>query len=184
MSVRLQSESAYGLHETLPDHSSLTRIRQRWGADRFRRIFQQTVRACVAGRIATGEVVHVDASLIRADVSWESLVSRHVDAVAEANCDEAGAGAQRDGKQTGRFKKVCITDPDASMATTARNHRLEPSYKQHAVVDDIRGVVLDVEVTTGEINEGQIILDRLDATAETTGQAVMTATADAGYSYA
>src|SRR3954463_14764957 len=27
----------YGLHEVLPDHSSLTRIRQRWGAERFRR---------------------------------------------------------------------------------------------------------------------------------------------------
>ena len=40
----------YGLHETLPDHSSLTRIRQRWGANRFRRIFQQTVRACMAAR--------------------------------------------------------------------------------------------------------------------------------------
>lgn len=176
--------AGYGLHETLPDHSSLTRIRQRWGADRFQRIFQQTVRACVAARIATGEVVHVDASLIRADVSWESLASRHVDAVAEANSGEADAGVQRGGKQTGRFKKVCITDPDASMATTARNRRLEPSYKQHAVVDDVRGVVLDVEVTTGEINEGQLIVDRLDATAATTGQAVTTATADAGYSYA
>src|SRR5687768_13564658 len=27
----------YGLHETLPDHSSLTRVRQRWGAERFGR---------------------------------------------------------------------------------------------------------------------------------------------------
>src|SRR3954452_3033993 len=26
----------YGRHETLPDHSSLTRIRQRWGAERFK----------------------------------------------------------------------------------------------------------------------------------------------------
>src|SRR3954464_11882674 len=68
----------YGLHEALPDHSSLTCIRQRWGAERFRRIFQRTVKACVAAKIATGEVVHVDASLIRADVSWESLVERHV----------------------------------------------------------------------------------------------------------
>lgn len=55
----------YGLHEPLPDHSSLTRIRQRWGADRFRRVFERTVQACVAARIATGEVVHIDASLIR-----------------------------------------------------------------------------------------------------------------------
>ena len=49
----------YGLHETLPDHSSLTRIRQRWGAERFRRIFERTVRACVDAKIAKGEVVHI-----------------------------------------------------------------------------------------------------------------------------
>lgn len=173
--------AGYGLHETLPDHSTLTRIRQRWGADRFWRIFQQTVRACVTARIATGEVVHVDASLIRADVSWESLAQQHVEAMATANVDDT---AQRDSRETGRYKKVCVTDPDASMATTARNRRLEPSYKQHAVVDDVRGVVLDVEVTTGETNEGQVILERLDTAAGTTGRVIDTATADAGYSYA
>jgi transposase len=175
--------AGYGLHEALPDHSTLTRIRSRWGAERFRHIFQRTVQACVAAGIARGEIVHVDASLIRADVSWESLVAQHVGAVAEAHGDEATV-AERNEKQSGRYKKVCTTDPDASMATNARNRRLEPAYKQHAVVDDVRGVVLDVEVTTGEVNEGQIILERLDATAATTGQAITTATADAGYAYA
>jgi hypothetical protein len=44
VAVRLMREAAvniairwfigYGLHEPLPDHSSLTRIRQRWGAER------------------------------------------------------------------------------------------------------------------------------------------------------
>ena len=58
----------YGLHERLPDHSSLTRIRQRWGEERFRAIFQRTVKACLEAKIATAEVVHIDASLIRADV--------------------------------------------------------------------------------------------------------------------
>ena len=182
--------TGYGLHEVLPDHSSLTRIRQRWGAERFRRIFERTVRACVAAKIATGEVVHVDASLIRADVSWESLSVRHVDAMAEANGDgaaEVAAAAEdvrRRSKKTGRFKKVCVTDPDASMATNGRNRRLEPTYKQHAVVDDVFGVVLDVEVTTGEVNEGEQILARLEATAQVTGAAVETVTADAGYAYA
>lgn len=180
--------TGYGLHELLPDHSSLTRVRQRWGAERFRRIFERTVQACVVAKIAKGEVVHVDASLIRADVSWESLAVRHVDAVAGVNGDgEANAAAEevrRRSKKTGRFKKVCVTDPDASMATNGRNRRLEPSYKQHAVVDDVFGVVLDVEVTTGEINEGEQLLARLDATAQTTGAAVETVTADAGYAYA
>lgn len=172
---------SYGLHEPLPDHSSLTRIRQRWGAERFRKIFERTVQACVAAKIAKGEIVHVDASLIRADVSWDGLVERHVNAVTDAN--EEDQHAERDSRKTGKSKKICITDPDASMATNSRNHRLEPSYKQHAVVDDVCGVVLDVTVTTGEVNEGQVVIERIDATASTTGTKVRTVTADAGYAY-
>jgi transposase len=174
----------YGLHEALPDHSSLTRIRQRWGDERFRRVFDHTVRACMAAKIATGEIVHVDASLIRADVSWESLVERHVEKVDRANRSLDSEEVQKQSRQTGKFKKVSATDPDATMATSARNRRLEPAYKQHTAVDDLRGVILDVDVTTGEVNEGQIIAERIDATMMTTGVAIATITADAGYAYA
>jgi transposase len=175
-----------GLQDRLPDHSSLTRIRQRWGAGRFRRIFERTVTACMTAGIAKGEIVHVDASLIRADVAWESLAVRHVDAVTNANDDRTADMQEglRKSKKTGKFKKVCLTDPDATMATSGRNRRLEPSYKQHGTVDDECGVILDVEVTTGEINEGQAILERLDAVATVTGTCIDTVTADAGYAYA
>jgi len=179
--------AGFGLHERLPDHSSLTRIRQRWGAERFRRIFERTVQACVTAGIAKGEIVHIDASLIRADVAWESLAVRHVGAVEEANGDDAPDTehdtALRHSKKTGKFKKVCLTDPDASMATSGRNRKLEPSYKQHSVVDDQLGVVLDVEITTGETNEGEQMLARLDAVAAATGAPIATVTADAGYAY-
>ena len=40
--------TGYALHETLPDHSSLTRIRQRWGEDMFRRVFVRVVQQCQA----------------------------------------------------------------------------------------------------------------------------------------
>ena len=96
----------------------------------------------------------------------------------------AAQQARRHSKKTGRFKKVCLTDPDASMATSGRNRRLEPSYKQHGAVDDECGAILDVEVTTGEVNEGQVILDRLDAVAAVTRGSIDTVTADAGYAYA
>jgi transposase len=147
----------YGLHEKLPHHSSLTRIRQRWGEERFRRIFQRTVEACFKAKIATAEVVHIDASLIRANVSWESLVERHVTEVLSENETEDEIEAEKKGRQSGKYKKVCLTDPDATMATSARNRRLEPCYKQHTAVDDRVGVILGVEVTTGETNEGEII---------------------------
>ena len=172
----------YGLHEVLPDHSSLTRIRQRWGAERFRRIFERTVRACVEAKIAKAEIIHIDASLIRANVSWESLVARHVEAVAAANPPDEEDAARRS-RKTGRYKKVSTTDPDATMATNGRERRLEPSFKQHTAVDDKSGVVLDVTITTGEVNEGQVLETQIDAVAAVTGEPILTVTADAGYAY-
>ena len=94
----------YGLHERLPDHSSLTRIRQRWGERRFRKIFRRTVTACLEAKIATAEVVHIDASLIRADVSWESLVERHADEVMAENRGEEEIEAEKKGRKSGRYK--------------------------------------------------------------------------------
>ena len=172
----------YGLHEVLPDHSSLTRIRQRWGVEKFRLIFERTVKACVAAKIASGEIVHFDSSLIRADVSWESLAVEHVAAVTREN-DGVTQSEIMNKSQSGHDKKRSRTDPDATMATNGRGRKLEPSYKQHAAVDDLKGVILDVEVTTGETNDGELIIERIDAIPDLTGIAVRAVTADAGYAY-
>jgi IS5 family transposase len=109
------------------------------------------------------------------------LVARHVAAVAAANPDEEEA--ERRSRKTGKYKKISTTDPDATMATTGRNRRLEPSFKQHTAVDDVSGVVLDVTITTGEVNEGQVLEAQVDAIAAATGEAIGTVTADAGYAY-
>jgi hypothetical protein len=63
------------------------RICQRRGAERFHQIFERSVQACIAARIPIGEVVHLDASLIRAHVSWDTPADRHAEAVGEANSD-------------------------------------------------------------------------------------------------
>jgi hypothetical protein len=59
--------------------------------------------------------VHIDASLIRANVSWESLIERHVVEV----LDENNIEVEKQDRQSGKYKKVCVTDPDATMATNA-----------------------------------------------------------------
>jgi IS5 family transposase len=174
--------AGFGLTDGLTDHSSLTRIRQRWGAVHFRRIFEKTVAACIAAKIAKGEIVHIDAALIRADVSREALASRWVTKVGDANAQ--AEEAERLGRQSGKYKKICLTDPDATMATNGRNRRLEPAYKQHTAVDDEASIVLDVTATTGQINEGGALDAQIDTVEATTGVAVQTVTADAGYAYA
>ena len=172
----------YGLHERLPDHSSLTRIRQRWGEKRFREIFRRTVRACLDAKVAKAEVVHVDASLIRADVSWESVAERHVDDVIRENPGEEDSGKKRGSR--GKPSKVSRTDPDASLAAPAHSRRPEPCYKQHTAVDDARGVVLDVSVTSGAVSEGEVLESQMEAVCDVSGRAVEMVTADTGYSWA
>ena len=97
----------------------------------------------------------MDASLIRANVSRESLVERHADEVMAENRGEDAVATQKEARQSCKYMKVTRTDPDASMATTARNRRREPGCDQHTAVDDARGAVLDVAVTTGDVERGR-----------------------------
>jgi transposase len=169
--------AGYGMAEALPDHSSLTRIRQRWGSARFRAIFARVVKDCLAAGIVSGDVVHMDATLIRADVSLGSLVAQHLDAVDTANLDEA----DRLSRATGKFKKLCVTDPDASMATSTAGRQLLPSYKQYTSVDDCAGIIVDIEVVTGEESDFARMAERLDALEDTLGRRPGTVTADKAY---
>jgi transposase len=105
VNIAIRWFAGYALHEKLPDHSSLTRIRQRC-EHRFRKIFKRTVEACLKAKIATAEVVHIDASLIRANVSWDSLVERHVQDVLSENRTEGEIEAERNGRQSGKYKKI------------------------------------------------------------------------------
>jgi len=185
--------AGYRLHEQLPDHSSLTRIRQRWGADRFREIFRKSVAACGQAGLIDGETVHVDATLIRADVSWEGLTERHVEQVLAENASPPDdpppeGGGRRHGRRKGKgkvvSKKYSPTDPEATLTTSCKQYRMEPCYKQHTAVDDRAGVIVDVAVTTGEASEGQQLQRQVERIVSNTGGAVSTLTADGAYAHA
>jgi transposase len=178
--------AGYRLDDKLPHHSSLTRIRQRWGAERFKRIFQRIVRACIDAGLVDGETVHVDSTLIRADVSWESLSLEHARKVLEENEEKEKpkkSGRGRAPKGGGKLKKRSKTDPEATMSTSSHNNRMEPSYKQHTAVDDKAGVIVDVEVTTGESSEGKQLPEQIERIEANTGKKLNVLTADAGYAH-
>ncbi|MBH5370456.1 transposase [Bradyrhizobium glycinis] len=65
------------------------------------------------------------------------------------------------------------------MATNARNRRLESAYKQHTSVDDKVGVILDVAVPTGQMNEGEMIEPQVDEVESIAGINIKVVTADA-----
>lgn len=187
MHIGIRWFAGYALHEPLPDHSSLTRLRQRWGAERFKRIFDRTVAACMKAGLVSGQTVHVDATLIRADVSWDSVVEVHAQRVLAENesqetTDQAGDKSGR--SLRGQPKKRSETDPDATLTTCSKDFRMLPSYKQHTAVDDLAGVVLDAQVTTGESSEGSQLMDQIGRIEARLGQAPQCITADKSYAHA
>ena len=187
VNIAIRWFAGYRLDERLPDHSSLTKIRQRWGTERFKKIFQKIVKSCVDADLVSGETVHIDATLIRADVSWESLTEKYTDETIEANSDQEDDGTT---KRLGRprtkerkVKKVSTTDPDATMTTSCRTFHMEPSFKQHSGVDEKCGVIVDVDVTTGEQNEGNQLAEQIERIENNTGKKIKSVSADSAYAH-
>src|SRR5262252_8014412 len=68
--------SYYDLGETLPDHSSMTRIRERYGLEVFRRFFDAIVEQCQAAGLVWGREVYIDGTKVAANAGKESVKPR------------------------------------------------------------------------------------------------------------
>jgi transposase len=92
----------YDLTEPLPDHSSLTRIRERYGLEIFRTFFERIVEQCIAAGLVWGRELYVDATKVEANASLDSVAPRfavelHLDALftaanAPEDVNEKGIG--------------------------------------------------------------------------------------------
>jgi transposase len=66
----------YDLGEALPDHSSLSRIRTRYGLDVFRRFFDAILEQCQQAKLIWGKELYIDATRVDANASLDSLTTR------------------------------------------------------------------------------------------------------------
>jgi len=68
----------YDLTEPVPDHSSLTRIRDRFGLGVFRRFFDMITEQCVDAGLVWGQELYVDSTDVEANAALDSLQPRFV----------------------------------------------------------------------------------------------------------
>jgi transposase len=73
----------FGFEEPLPDHSSLTRIRQRLGVETFQRLFDRVVELCQAAGLVWGKELFFDGTKVRANADIDSLTPRFAQAARE-----------------------------------------------------------------------------------------------------
>ncbi len=74
--LRLRWYLGYDFGERVPDHSSLTRIRERYGLATFRRFFDAIVERCRAAGLVWGQELYLDATQVDADAALGSVVPR------------------------------------------------------------------------------------------------------------
>jgi transposase len=90
----------YDLHEPLPDHSNLTRTRERFGLEVFRRFFEEIVEMCVEAGLVRGEDLYFDATKVDANASLDSIAPRfyveeHLDGLFELGLPGAATDGAR-----------------------------------------------------------------------------------------
>jgi len=128
----------YHFHEPLPDHSSLTRIRERYGLPVFRRFFEAIVEQCQQAKLVWGKELYFDGTKVEANASLDSAqprfaVEAHLQRLFEAG-DCAGAEA---------------TQPVAS--TEARNCGMDcPAATAPEPLDQVPAIAIPLPVTISE----------------------------------
>ena len=74
--LSLRCYVGYDLHEPLPDHSSLTKIRERYGLEIFRDFFERIVEMCFEAGLLRSRELFFDSTKIEADAAVDSLAPR------------------------------------------------------------------------------------------------------------
>ncbi len=106
------------MNEPLPDHSSLTRIRERYGVEGFRRFFEAIVEQCQQAKLVWGRELYIDSTQVNANADLDSLTPRFaVEARAAMQAHLAALFAREDTQHEQQEPSGDRADPPQTDAT-------------------------------------------------------------------
>ncbi len=174
----------YDLDEPVPDHSTLSKIRERYGLEVFQQFFERIVELCIEAGLVWGEELYFDSTKVQASASIKGMIdrakyeaNRHVDHLFE--CPEEGATpfgklvAKYNGKRLNGIRKphyqrvtddqVSPVDPDAAPMQPFGQGSAVLGYRDHYVVDGGKArIIVSALVTPASIMDNTPILDLVD----------------------
>jgi len=177
----------YDLDSEIPDHSVLSKARKRWGAGIFQSFFERIVLQCVQAGLVDGSKIFLDASLVEADASNDSVLDMkslkshlhqrypELEARLEEK-SESTDGSRSYEKKNARY--ISATDPDASLINRGQS---KLCYQVHRAVDEAHEVITATEATPGDVNEAHLLLPLWESHQSTTGLEAATVVADSKY---
>ena len=166
----------YDLDEKTPDHSVISKARNRWGLEVFTDFFENILNQCVNADLVDGETIHIDSSMIDANASKDSLkcqfrkVSDNLYNELEDSVESVKPKLER---------RVSETDPDARLGKKYGKTTL--GYKDHRAVDDKHGIVTATVTTPANVNDEKVLETVIEEHNANTSEKVKTVVADKAY---
>jgi transposase len=143
------------LHDPVPDHSTLSRLRnERWAqSGLFDRLFDQVVRQCSEAGLISGRHLSVDGTEVKANASMKSLRPRNPDDSGGPPAPGNGGGQSEKEPSPGgswsghgiRYENEThrsVTDPDARLYRKGDFRSARLCYLAHDLIDTKSRVIL------------------------------------------
>ena len=173
----------YDIDEPVPDHSSLSKIRERFALDVFQRFFEHIVELCIEAGLVWGEELYFDSTKVQANASVNGMIDR-TEYEAQQHLEQLFESPEQDpssfGKLVAKYKGERITgirkphyrritddqvspiDPDAAPIQSSGGGAVL-GYRDHYVVDGGKArIILSALVTPASITDNTPILDLVD----------------------
>jgi transposase len=183
-SFSLRAFLGYGLEEATPDHSSLSVIRTRLGAEVFQAALELVLRGLYEHGLLKGRHLGIDSSIIEANASLRELQNRNTEQdyweyvkslAAEAGIDPDDTKAvrrfdkKREGRKTSNKEWVNPHDADAKVGRT-KDGACDMVYKPEHVSDLESGAIVRAEVRCGDAGDTVDLAGRVLDACETLGR--------------
>ena len=171
----------YDLDEPVPDHSSLSKIRERFGLEVFQRFFEHIVELCIQAGLVWGDELYFDSTKVQGNANVNGMIDRtkyeakqHLDQLFEETLSPFGRlVAKYNGKRINGIRKlhyqritddqVSPIDPDATPMQSPTGGNAILGYRDHYVVDGGKApIILSALVTPASITDNTPLLDLVD----------------------
>jgi transposase len=171
----------YDLDEPVPDHSSLSKIRERFGLEVFQLFFEHIVEMCIQAGLVWGEELYFDSTKVQANASVNGMIDR-AKYEAEQYLNElfeedpspfSRLVAKYNGKRINGIRKphyqritddrISPIDPDATPIQSSTGGNAMLGYRDHYTVDGGKArIILSALVTPASITDNTPLLDLVD----------------------
>jgi len=165
-----------GFDERVPDHSTISQLRRRKfnGADIFKKLFVHVVKLCAESGLVSGKLLVTDSTHVKANakkMAKQTIEIEHDTSEFFKKLDEYEAAerkrlglpelTRKPPKPQKTEQTKSITDGDSGWLK--RPDKPEGfHYLSHQTVDAENGIIVDVEVTAGNVSDNASYLDQLE----------------------